>query len=123
MGQVFLDVLGKRGMLAIWSFIIVVQACTSLIIQAVPSLTSFQYVTGAAQGVDASRVVFAFARFECPFTKVYIFLISSSVETMRCPVLDGGRKYIPEPRRQSMQLGLSWHSLVFVDYSGSQKLL
>ncbi|KAJ7876265.1 APC amino acid permease [Mycena leptocephala] len=45
MGQIFLDVLGKRGMLTIWSFIIVVQ-----------------YVTGAAQGVDASRVVFAFAR-------------------------------------------------------------
>ncbi|KAJ7282003.1 APC amino acid permease [Mycena rebaudengoi] len=53
MGQVFLDVLGKRGMkfdnltgmLTIWSFIIIVQ-----------------YVTGAAQGVDASRVVFAFAR-------------------------------------------------------------
>ncbi|KAG2144321.1 amino acid transporter [Suillus clintonianus] len=45
MGQLFLDVLGKRGMLAIWSFIIVVQ-----------------FVTGAAQGVDASRVVFAFAR-------------------------------------------------------------
>ncbi|KAJ7708712.1 amino acid transporter [Mycena rosella] len=45
MGQIFLNVLGKRGMLAIWSFIIVVQ-----------------YVTGAAQGVDASRVVFAFAR-------------------------------------------------------------
>ncbi|KAJ7173578.1 APC amino acid permease [Mycena filopes] len=45
MGQVFLDVLGKRGMLVIWSFIIVVQ-----------------YVTGAAQAVDASRVVFAFAR-------------------------------------------------------------
>ncbi|KAJ6485804.1 amino acid/polyamine transporter I [Mycena sanguinolenta] len=45
MGQVFLDVLGKRGMLIIWSFVIVVQ-----------------YVTGAAQAVDASRVVFAFAR-------------------------------------------------------------
>jgi len=45
MGQLFLDVLGKRGMLAIWSCIIVVQ-----------------FVTGAAQGVDASRVVFAFAR-------------------------------------------------------------
>ncbi|KAI0677734.1 amino acid transporter [Trametes maxima] len=45
MGQLFLDVLGKRGMLAIWSLIVVVQ-----------------YVTGAAQGVDASRVVFAFAR-------------------------------------------------------------
>ncbi|KAJ7600377.1 APC amino acid permease [Mycena floridula] len=45
MAQVFLDVLGKRGMLAIWSLIIVVQ-----------------YVTGAAQGVDASRVVFAFSR-------------------------------------------------------------
>ncbi|KAH9179591.1 amino acid/polyamine transporter I [Lactarius sanguifluus] len=45
MGQLFLNVLGKRGALAIWSCIIVVQ-----------------YVTGAAQGVDASRVVFAFAR-------------------------------------------------------------
>ncbi|KAF8997841.1 amino acid/polyamine transporter I [Cyathus striatus] len=45
MGQVFLNVLGKKGMLAIWSLIIIVQ-----------------YVTGAAQGVDASRVVFAFAR-------------------------------------------------------------
>jgi len=45
LGQVFLNVLGKRGMLAIWSMIIVVQ-----------------YVTGAAQVVDASRVVFAFAR-------------------------------------------------------------
>ncbi|KZO94253.1 amino acid transporter [Calocera viscosa TUFC12733] len=42
-GQLFLNCLGKRGMLAIWSFIIV-------------------FVTGAAQGVDASRVVFAFAR-------------------------------------------------------------
>ncbi|KAH9977683.1 amino acid transporter [Lactifluus volemus] len=41
----FFNVLGKRGMLAIWSCIIVVQ-----------------FVTGAAQGVDASRVVFAFAR-------------------------------------------------------------
>ncbi|PPQ68386.1 hypothetical protein CVT25_007924 [Psilocybe cyanescens] len=45
MGQVFLNVLGKHGMLTIWSLIIVVQ-----------------YVTGAAQAVDASRVVFAFAR-------------------------------------------------------------
>ncbi|THV08672.1 amino acid transporter [Dendrothele bispora CBS 962.96] len=45
MAQVFLDVLGKKGMLAIWSLIIIVQ-----------------YVTGAAQGVDASRVVFAFSR-------------------------------------------------------------
>ncbi|KAF9262529.1 amino acid transporter [Marasmius fiardii PR-910] len=45
MGQVLLDVLGKKGMLVLWSFIIVVQ-----------------YVTGAAQGVDASRTVFAFSR-------------------------------------------------------------
>ncbi|KAF8652589.1 hypothetical protein AX16_004310 [Volvariella volvacea WC 439] len=45
MGQVLLNVLGKRAMLAVWSLIIVVQ-----------------FVTGAAQGVDASRVVFAFAR-------------------------------------------------------------
>ncbi|KAJ7489313.1 amino acid transporter [Mycena latifolia] len=45
MGQVFLDVLGKQGMLAIWS-------CATVV----------QYACGAAQGVDASRVVFAFAR-------------------------------------------------------------
>ncbi|KAF8069210.1 APC amino acid permease [Lyophyllum atratum] len=45
MAQIFLDILGKRGMIAIWSCIIVVQ-----------------YACGAAQGVDASRVVFAFAR-------------------------------------------------------------
>jgi len=45
MAQVFLDVLGKHGMIAIWCCIIVVQ-----------------YASGAAQGVDASRVVFAFAR-------------------------------------------------------------
>ncbi|KAJ7153070.1 amino acid/polyamine transporter I [Mycena crocata] len=45
MGQVFLDVLGKRGMLAIWS-------CATVV----------QYACGAAQAVDASRVVFAFAR-------------------------------------------------------------
>ncbi|EJD03015.1 amino acid transporter [Fomitiporia mediterranea MF3/22] len=45
MGQLFLDVLGKKGMLVVWSLIIVVQ-----------------FVTGAAQTVDASRVVFAFAR-------------------------------------------------------------
>jgi hypothetical protein len=29
MGQLFLDTLGKRGMLAIWSFIIVVQVSKS----------------------------------------------------------------------------------------------
>ncbi|TBU21825.1 amino acid transporter [Dichomitus squalens] len=45
MGQLLLDVLGKRGMLAVWSF----------------TLAS-QFLCGAAQGVDASRVVFAFAR-------------------------------------------------------------
>jgi len=45
MGQLFFNVVGKYGMLAIWSCIIVVQLAT-----------------GAAQGVDASRVVFAFAR-------------------------------------------------------------
>ena len=64
MGQLFLDVLGKRGMLAVWSLIIVVQVRR-------PSYGSdncrfltarHQFVTGAAQGVDASRVVFAFAR-------------------------------------------------------------
>ncbi|RDX46596.1 hypothetical protein OH76DRAFT_1443121 [Lentinus brumalis] len=45
MGQLLLDVLGKRGMLAVWSFVIIAQ-----------------FLCGAAQGVDASRVIFAFAR-------------------------------------------------------------
>ncbi|KII85982.1 hypothetical protein PLICRDRAFT_115199 [Plicaturopsis crispa FD-325 SS-3] len=45
MGQLFLDTLGKKGMLTIWCLIATVQ-----------------YVCGSAQGVDASRVVFAFAR-------------------------------------------------------------
>ncbi|KAI0818650.1 amino acid/polyamine transporter I [Irpex lacteus] len=43
--SLFLNVLGQKGMLALWSFVIITQ-----------------YVTGAAQVVDASRVVFAFAR-------------------------------------------------------------
>lgn len=45
MAQVLYDHLGKRGMLALWSFIIIVQINTA-----------------AAQLVDASRVVFAFSR-------------------------------------------------------------
>ncbi|KAF4593651.1 hypothetical protein EYR40_008439 [Pleurotus pulmonarius] len=45
MGQLFLNVLGKKGMLAIWCLLI-----------------SIQWVNGISQGVDASRVVFAFAR-------------------------------------------------------------
>jgi amino acid transporter len=45
MAQVLYDHLGKKGMLALWSFIIVVQINTA-----------------AAQLVDASRVVFAFSR-------------------------------------------------------------
>jgi amino acid transporter len=45
MAQVLYDHLGKRGFLALWSFIIVVQINTA-----------------AAQLVDASRVVFAFSR-------------------------------------------------------------
>ncbi|EMD39635.1 hypothetical protein CERSUDRAFT_46371 [Gelatoporia subvermispora B] len=45
MGQLLLDVVGKKGMMAIWSFTIIAQ-----------------FLCGAAQGVDASRVVFAFAR-------------------------------------------------------------
>ncbi|KAI0705722.1 amino acid transporter [Cerioporus squamosus] len=44
-GQLYLDVLGKQGMLVVWSIIIVIL-----------------YVGAAAQGVDASRVVFAFSR-------------------------------------------------------------
>lgn len=82
MGQLFLDTLGKRGMLAIWSFIIVVQVHTFDSHRAISQIPSFhhlfgfiwlsyrrltiarslQFVTGAAQGVDASRVVYAFAR-------------------------------------------------------------
>ncbi|KAH9922958.1 amino acid transporter [Fomitopsis serialis] len=45
MGQLYLDLLGKKGMLAIWCITITVQ-----------------FMRGAAQGVNASRVVFAFAR-------------------------------------------------------------
>jgi len=45
MGQLYLDVVGKKGMLAIWCLTITVQ-----------------FLCGAAQGVDASRVIFAFAR-------------------------------------------------------------
>lgn len=45
MGQLYLDVIGKRWMLVIWSMTCVVQ-----------------FLCGAAQGVDASRVIFAFAR-------------------------------------------------------------
>lgn len=45
MGQLFLNALGKKGMLAIWCLLI-----------------SIQWVNGISQGVDASRVVFAFAR-------------------------------------------------------------
>ncbi|TFK85162.1 amino acid transporter [Polyporus arcularius HHB13444] len=44
-GQLYIDVLGKPGMLVIWSIIIVVD-----------------YTCGAAQGIDASRVIFAFSR-------------------------------------------------------------
>lgn len=64
MGQLLLNTLGKRGMLTIWSFIIVVQV-RLFVHSNEPSLTLIlfaKYVTGAAQGVDASRVVFAFAR-------------------------------------------------------------
>jgi len=45
MGQVYLDTLGKKGMLAVWSLCIAVQ-----------------WVNGVTQGVDASRVTFALAR-------------------------------------------------------------
>lgn len=45
MAQLLLDHLGKKGMLAIWSFVIVVQ-----------------FNTATAQLVDASRVVYAFSR-------------------------------------------------------------
>ena len=63
LGQVFLNVLGKRGMLAIWSMIIVVQVSNAFTLSKHYVYPTFgQYVTGAAQVVDASRVVFAFAR-------------------------------------------------------------
>ncbi|TFY58236.1 hypothetical protein EVJ58_g6532 [Rhodofomes roseus] len=45
MGQLYLDTVGKQGMLAIW--------CLTCVVQ---------FLCGAAQGVDASRVIFAFAR-------------------------------------------------------------
>ncbi|KAH7885382.1 amino acid transporter [Phlebopus sp. FC_14] len=45
MGQVFLNVLGKKGALALWW-----------------SITVLQFLCGCSQAVDASRVVFAFSR-------------------------------------------------------------
>ncbi|PFH50955.1 hypothetical protein AMATHDRAFT_3469 [Amanita thiersii Skay4041] len=44
-GQLYLDVFGKKGMLALWAVLI-----------------SIQWVNGVTQGVDASRVTFALAR-------------------------------------------------------------
>ncbi|KAF8997830.1 amino acid transporter [Cyathus striatus] len=45
MGQLFVNILGKKGMLGLWSVLI-----------------SIQWVNGVTQGVDASRVTFALAR-------------------------------------------------------------
>ncbi|KAM6496771.1 amino acid transporter [Amanita muscaria] len=44
-GQLYLEVFGKKGMLAVWSI-----------------LFSIQWMNGVTQGIDASRVTFAFAR-------------------------------------------------------------
>ncbi|CDO72177.1 hypothetical protein BN946_scf184970.g29 [Trametes cinnabarina] len=66
MGQLLLDVLGKRGMLAIWSFTIIAQVRPPRLAR--PNRADsqraigLQFLCGAAQAVDASRVVFAFAR-------------------------------------------------------------
>jgi amino acid transporter len=62
MGQLFLNIIGKRGMLALWSCIIVVQVGETSTLRLVHCVHNPQFATGAAQGVDASRVVFAFAR-------------------------------------------------------------
>lgn len=55
MGQLFLDALGKNGMLAIWGFIICVQArfSCSLYVPKPSVLIDTKFFTGAAQGVDA----------------------------------------------------------------------
>ncbi|KAG1882605.1 amino acid transporter [Suillus subluteus] len=45
LGQVFLNVLGKKGALALWC-----------------SIAVLQYLCGCSQAVDASRVIFAFSR-------------------------------------------------------------
>ncbi|OJA08785.1 hypothetical protein AZE42_01312 [Rhizopogon vesiculosus] len=50
LGQVFLNVLGKKGGLAIWCSITVLQE------------SAFIYLCGCSQAVDASRVIFAFSR-------------------------------------------------------------
>lgn len=60
-GQLLLNVLGKQSMLALWSLIIVVQASCLLHSDGL-FIDCMQYVTGAAQCVDASRVVYAFSR-------------------------------------------------------------
>ncbi|KAG1724453.1 uncharacterized protein EDB91DRAFT_1170934 [Suillus paluster] len=45
LGQVFLNVLGKKGALTLWS-----------------SITVLQYLCRCSQAVDASRIIFAFSR-------------------------------------------------------------
>ena len=63
MGQLLLDALGKRGMLAVWSLTIASQVGSlRLVVMRDEKLIGVQFLCGAAQGVDASRVVFAFAR-------------------------------------------------------------
>ena len=63
MGQLLLDVLGKHGMLAIWGLIIGAQVSPSSMFAVRRKAHALRhFLCRAAQGVDASRVVFAFAR-------------------------------------------------------------
>ncbi|KAG1752824.1 hypothetical protein EDB19DRAFT_968251 [Suillus lakei] len=61
-GQVFLNVLEKKGTLTLWCSIAVLQenALTKKITFIYP--TPGQYLCGCSQAVDASRVIFAFSR-------------------------------------------------------------
>jgi hypothetical protein len=61
-GQVFLKVLGKRGMLVIWSWIIVVQVGTRSDHVRFMLTQGQKHDTVLRRLVDASRAVFDFAR-------------------------------------------------------------
>jgi amino acid transporter len=62
LGQVYLNVLGKKGAMTIWCSIAVLQESAFTTKIMLRHLTSGQYLCGCSQVVDASRVVFAFSR-------------------------------------------------------------
>lgn len=60
-GDVFLNVLGRKGTFVLWWSMVVLQVCLAFSVR-YGDLRCIQYLCGCSQTVDASRVVFAFSR-------------------------------------------------------------